>query len=217
MKNLLFKEFTLAASPLTYIFIAFSVMVFIPGYPILVGAFFVCLGIFYSFRNAREDGDVTYTALLPVRKSDVAVAKCLFSVTVEMISFLLCLIFAYIRSTVLVSVGPYRTNPMLPANFVYLGAVLVIFALFNSVFVSGFYKTAYRLGAPFIAFSVAAFAVITVAEALWHFPGLGFLGAVADGKMPIRALIFAICALFYIAVTLLSIKSSGRKFEKIDL
>lgn len=42
MIKLLRKEIQLAASPLSYFFIGFGLMAFVPGYPILVGSFFVC-------------------------------------------------------------------------------------------------------------------------------------------------------------------------------
>ena len=58
MKNLLIKEIRLASSLLSYLFLLFSLMTLIPGYPIMVGSFFVCLGIFQSFQNARETNDI---------------------------------------------------------------------------------------------------------------------------------------------------------------
>ena len=66
--KLLKKDLRLALSPLTPLFLLFSFMALIPRYPILVGAFFVCLGVFYSFQQAREAGDILYTVLLPIRK-----------------------------------------------------------------------------------------------------------------------------------------------------
>ena len=54
MKKLLIKEFRLAASPLSFVFTAAALMTMLPGYPILMSAFFICLGLFYSFLNARE-------------------------------------------------------------------------------------------------------------------------------------------------------------------
>ena len=71
MIKLLRKEIQLAASPLSYFFIGFGLMAFVPGYPILVGSFFVCLGLFQSFQTAREANDLTYTALLPVANRDL--------------------------------------------------------------------------------------------------------------------------------------------------
>lgn len=69
MKNLLTKELRLTATILSYLFILFAVMTLIPGYPILVGAFFICLGIFYSFQLGRENNDILFTVLLPVKKA----------------------------------------------------------------------------------------------------------------------------------------------------
>ena len=65
MRDLLFKELKLSASPITWLFILFGAMFMIPGYPVLCGAFFVTLGIFYSFQAARESNDILYSALLP--------------------------------------------------------------------------------------------------------------------------------------------------------
>ena len=49
MKKLLYKEMRLSANPLSYWFITFSAITMIPRYPILVGSFFICLGIFYTY------------------------------------------------------------------------------------------------------------------------------------------------------------------------
>ena len=53
MSALLKKELRLGALLLTYLFIGFGLMAMIPGYPILCGVFFITLGIFQSFLNAR--------------------------------------------------------------------------------------------------------------------------------------------------------------------
>ena len=68
MRNIMIKELRLSASVLSYLFIIFGLMFFIPGYPILCGVFFVTLGIFQSFQNARETNDILFSALLPVLK-----------------------------------------------------------------------------------------------------------------------------------------------------
>ena len=86
-RNLLSKEIKLAASPLAWLFISFSLMAFIPGYPILVGAFFICFGIFQCFQSGRENNDILYTVLLPVSKTDAVKAK--YGLTDELIGILL--------------------------------------------------------------------------------------------------------------------------------
>ena len=145
MKNLLKKELKLAASPLSFFFLAFCLMVFIPGYPILIGAFFICLGIFYSFQNGREQNDVIYTALLPLPKCSLVQAKFIFTAAVECIAFLLMTLFTLIRMYALGGAEVYLENPMMNTNLYFLAAVLVMFGLFNLIFLSGHWKFVYCL------------------------------------------------------------------------
>ena len=75
MRDILRKEMRLTASVLSYCFIAFGLMFFLPGYPVLCGAFFITLGIFQSFRYAVESNDIVFSALLPIAKHDVVKGK----------------------------------------------------------------------------------------------------------------------------------------------
>ena len=130
MIKLLRKEIQLAASPLSYFFIGFGLMAFVPGYPILVGSFFVCLGLFQSFQTAREANDLTYTALLPVAKRDVVRAKYAFCCFIEICYFTLTGAVTLIRMTLLSNAAVYRNNVLMNANLVYLAFVLLILGLF---------------------------------------------------------------------------------------
>jgi hypothetical protein len=128
---LLLKELRLSTSPLTVIFLAFTLMVFIPGYPVLVSAFFVCLGIFQSFQLARETGDIIYTALLPVRKRDVPRAKLLSVSFFQLISVLLASVFTVIRLCFMSALPPYADNPLMPACPTLIAFMLIVYAEFN--------------------------------------------------------------------------------------
>ena len=134
MKKLLYKEMRLSANPLSYWFIAFSAMTMIPRYPILVGSFFICLGIFYTYQQVRECDDITYTVMLPVRKQDVVTAKYLFVLLIELVAFVLCAVLTIIRMKILGDAAPYVTNQLMNANAAYLGYLLAVFASFNGIF-----------------------------------------------------------------------------------
>ena len=89
MKNLIYKELRLATPLLTFLFLAFSLMTFIPGYPILCGAFFMSFGIFQAYQLGREDNDILYSVLLPVSKRDVVKGKYLSAVILQLAGFAL--------------------------------------------------------------------------------------------------------------------------------
>jgi len=215
MKELIRKEVTLTAAPITYAFIAFSLMTMLPGYPIVVSGFFICLGVLYTYQFAREFNDILYTSLLPVSKDDIVRSKFAFTVGIEMVSFVVMVILTAIRMTVLFHVEPYVINPLLNANLAYLGYILIIFALFNTIFLGGFFKTAYYYGKPFILFCVAAFVVVGISEVLPHLPGLCALGTTT--AEPLQAVVLVLGVAFFVVGTWISLKVSVKRFDRIDL
>ena len=217
MKNLLFKEFHLATSPLSFLFLGFTLMTFIPGYPILCGAFFVCFGIFQSYQFAREDQDILYTVLLPVRKSDAVKSKYTAAVVLQLIAFSFFCIFTCIRMVFLSDSGVYTSNVLMGANPVFLAYVLLIFAAFNVVFIGGFFKTAYRFGKPFILFIILSFFVIGIAETLHHLPGLSWMNSLDFSYAGRQIPFFLAATLVYFASTAISCIVSQSRFEKLDL
>lgn len=217
MIKLLKKEMKLASSPLSYFFIAFGLLAFLPGYPILVGTFFACMGLFQSFQYMREANDITYTALLPVAKTDIVKAKYLFCIIIELCYFILTSIPAFLRMTILSEVSIYINNPLMNANFVYLGYVLLILGLFNLVFIGGFFKTAYKFLKPFVGFIIAAFLVVAVGETLFHFPSFSALNAFGFTHIGLQLSVLAIGVVTFILLTTISLHQSIKNFDKIDL
>lgn len=217
MRKLLKKEMKLAASPLSYIFIAFGLMTFLPGYPILIGSFFVCLGLFQSFQYMREANDITYTALLPVAKSDIVKAKYAFSIMIELCYFVLTSIPVLIRMTILSEAPVYTNNALMNANFVYLGFVFLILGLFNLIFIGGFFKTAYKFAKSFVTFIVAAFLVVVIGETLFHIPALSALNAFGFTHISLQIGVLITGIIFFILLTAISLHRSIKDFEKIDL
>ena len=215
MKNLLIKETRLFASILSWLFLAFAAMTLIPGYPILLGSFFVCLGIFQSFQTVRENNDILYTVLLPVEKADAVRAKYFFVCFLEILAWLLMAALTALRMTVLKDAGPYVSNPLMDANLVYLAYAAVVFALFNVLFLGGFFRTGYKFGKPFVVFIVVTMLVVLLAEVLHHIPGLEFLNG--NNALGVQAAILAAGLVIFVAATLLSCRRSQRRFERLDL
>ncbi len=217
MRNILLKEIKLSASVLSYLFIAFGLMFLIPGYPILCGVFFVTLGIFQSFQSAREANDIVFSALLPIAKKDVVKGKYLFVCFIEACGLVLMAVAVILRMTVLSDSIVYRSNALMNANMFALGCAFLIFGVFNWIFVSGFFKTAYKFGRPFVTYIVIAFLLVGVAEALHHIPGLAPLNAFGTEYIGLQFLLLAAGIAAYVLMTTLSCRAACRSFEKIDL
>lgn len=217
MKNLLNKEIRLAASPLSWIFLVFALMALIPGYPILVCAFFICFGVFQSFQSGRENNDILYTVLLPVRKTDTVKTKYAFTALIQMLGFLIAAVTTLVRMFLLPDAVPYVNNPMMNANQAFLAYMLLVFAAFNLIFLGGFFKTAYKFGKPFVCFLIVSFVIVAIAETLHHIPGLTFLNASAPLSDPVMWGILGAAAVIYALATVLSCKVAMKRFERVDM
>lgn len=217
MRNILRKEMRLSASVLSYCFIAFGLMFFLPGYPVLCGAFFVTLGIFQSYQNAREANDLVFSALLPIAKTDVVKGKYLFTCFIELCSFCLMVLATLVRMFAMSGSEVYRTNALMNANGFALGVALLIFGLFNWIFVGGFFKTAYKIGQPFVVHIIVCFSIILVAEAAHHIPGLEALNAFGTAHLGLQLGLLAAGAAAYAALTWFSYQRACYCFERIDL
>ena len=217
MRNIMLKEMKLSASPLAFLFIAFGLMFFIPGYPILCGVFFVTLGLFHSFQTAREANDIVFSALLPIAKNDVVKGKYCFVCFIESCALILMTAATVIRMTVLSDAPVYRTNALMTANLFALGMAFFIFGLFNLIFVGGFFRTAYKMGRPFITYIIAVFLVIGVLEAAHHVPGLEAVNAFGFEHFGLQAALLLAGVAAYLLLTLFSYRSACSHFEKLDL
>ena len=217
MRNIMRKEMKLSASVLAYHFIAFGLMFFLPGYPVLCGEFFVTLGLYQSFMYAREANDTVFSALLPIAKADVVKGRFAFSCMIEMCSFAVMTVATLIRMTVLRNNMVYASNVMMNANLFALGMALLLFGIFNMIFIAGFYRTAFNTGRPFIVYIIVCFVIIGVAETLHHVTGMQNLNAFGFDSMVLQVVCLVAGAACFVVLTVLAYRKSCNSFEKIDL
>ncbi len=217
MNVFLKKELQLSTLLLTRLFIGFAFMTLLPGYPILCGVFFITLGIYQSFQSAREANDTVFSALLPVSRRDVVKGRYQLVLLIEMCGFALMTVLTVLRMTLLRDAAVYRQNAMMNANPFYLGTALLVFGLFNVLFVGGFWKTAFNIGKPFVIYTAAAFLSIGAAEALHHFPGLEALNAFGFDHIVLQLSLLLGGMLLFAWMTWLSYQRACADFEKIDL
>ena len=217
MNKLFYKERKLAASPLSYFFLVGTLLTFVPGYPILFAAFFVTLGLFYSFQTTRENHDIAYSLLLPIAKADIVKGKFAFAVSIELAAFLAMTVFTLLRMLFFRDAAVYTSNVLMCANLAFLGFGLLLFGLFNLLFLGGFFKTAYYFGKPFIAYGIVSLLVITAAETLHHLPGLEALNAFGFAPLLPQGAVLLAGILFFVLLTVLAYQKSKKCFEMLDL
>ena len=160
MKTLLYKQFRLLCHPMTLIFCLFGAMVLIPNYPYSVTFFYVTLGLFFTFLNMREQKDIYYSALLPIRKRDAVKAAMVFTVFIELLSVVITALFCLLSARI----QPGKDNAVgMDGNFMLLGVGFLLYAVFNLVFFTSLYRSGYKVGAAYVKANVALWPLMAVA------------------------------------------------------
>jgi len=211
--NLLYKELRLSAHPNLYVFTALGALVLVPAYPYGMVFLLGCLAPFITFMYGRETNDIYYTALLPVKKRDTVKAKCMLLVLVQMAQILISLPFAVLR----VSVFPQGNVAGIEANTAYYGFGLMIYAIFNVIFLTTFFKTAYKAGKAFLLGIIPATLAMVAMEASIYIPGLDWLDSVTPDALVKQLPILLIGIAVYITAMLCAYRVSAKRFERVDL
>ncbi|MDO4565712.1 MAG: ABC-2 transporter permease [Oscillospiraceae bacterium] len=216
MGSLLYKEFTLARHATVLIFPLFGLMLLIPSYPYTVAFIYTCLEIFFIFLNGRENKDVLFTALLPVEKRDVVRARTLMIVIIQLFNILISVPFALIGR----NINPLGENTVgIEANAAFYAIILIMFAIFNALFLPIFYKTGYSAGrALCFAGGAASLWLIAAEVAVQLIPALktNLDNWLAAGR-PLRLALLGAAALIYFAATLTASRRAQALFERVDL
>ncbi len=230
MKALLCKECKLCLHPTVFIYLALILMLLIPNYPYLVSCFFVCNAIFFIFQTARENGDSMYTAMLPVSKTQAVRARCLFVVIIQAIDIVL---MAGMCAFSLVAM-PGQNAGGTDHSLSLLAFALVLFGIFNLIFLPSFYKTGYKAGSSFLKGAIGVWIWIVLIEGLMIASGaiaqggakLPFFRYIAENidcmpKTPAawtaQLILFGAGLLLYAVCTLLAVRISVKRYEKVDL
>lgn len=215
MKDLLYKELKLALHPTTYIFMSFSIMLLIPSYPYYVVFFYTTLTLFFTFLSGRENKDIFYTVTLPIRKRDAVKARCYTVMFVELAQIITSIPFAFISAKLNVK----GNLAGIDANAAFFGLVFIMLAMFNFIFITTFYKTAYKVGKAYAYGSIFVAVFIVVAEALVWIPTpiKGYLDTTAPGTFLAQLPLLLAGIVSWILMMMMTYKKAAANFEKVDL
>lgn len=220
MKNLLYKELRLCLTPQAIIFGCLSVLIVIPGWPSLIAFIYTFVGFFVIFPVAIANRDLEFTAILPIRKRDLATGKTLLGMIFELGSVILSIPFALIKA--------FLINPNLPAeqsytelgiNFALYGIVLGLCGIFNLIFLWLYYKSPYKTVKAQIFAALGIIVLITLIMAYFMidknattvvntYTGLGLLT---------QLLILGGGLALFVAMSYLAARLAGKRLESIDL
>ena len=215
IKNLVYKEFHLNVGPWYYSFFVLAFLILCPSWP-----FFVALAYLFMFFMVLSQGDkvnqdLGFASSLPVPKSAIATARTCTVVLVEAAQLVVAALAAVMRYVLYSRDNQAGMN----TNLAFFGVVLVMYAVFNIIYLPGSYKKAYRMAWPLLGgslISVVVGGVLTSVIAfqpdlatLFNDRGLSHLGP--------QATVFIAGLAVYAGLTLIARHKAISNFAKVDL
>lgn len=215
MIALLKKEFSLARHITSVLFIFLAAMVFIPNYPYEVMFFFSGLSAFFICLTGRENRDLQFTLVMPVKKKDVAAARVLFCVLLQLAQVVLCVPFIALKSAFI----PVSNLAGIEANAAFLGEGLIILSAFNLTFFPAYFKNPNRVEKPFLLAAALVFLLIGANVACCQtIPAFKNILDTPDPQFfGIKCAVFAAGAVVYAVAAFFTCRLSQKNFESIDL
>lgn len=213
MKMLLYKEIRLAAHPTSIVFAFLGCLVLVPAYPYSVIFMFGCLAPYITFLNARETNDAWYTAILPVTKRESVMGKCLLIVSIQLFQLLFSIPLAILRNVLDIANNPVG----LDASLAWYGFGFIVYAVFDLVFLSTFYKSGYKAGKAFILAAIPMVILMILVESAAYIPALTWMDSYQPEHLLMQLPILAAGMICYAVFLPLAYHMSVKHFEKADL
>ena len=224
MKPLIYKELKLAMHPICYVFIAvFPLMILIPSYPIAIGFIYVltCYPILFLGANkGQQSNDLLYSALLPVRKKDIVMARI---ITVALMQFAFIAILSALypvgygisQSIIVEGEGELVTPGLGFESYVLILAIAIIgFSLADLIFFPIYYKNGKSIVMStllmilgfviYLGFFTIAFPYIPGLEGINHLP------------LYAQFIALGVALIVYVLLHALTFKISAKELEKVD-
>ncbi|MFD2114304.1 ABC-2 transporter permease [Paenibacillus yanchengensis] len=217
MYNLLIKELKLGVNPFFYImpFLTGALML-IPGWIyFLVILYFCFLTVPNMSAGYKTQNDLIFSNILPVTKKDIVKARVYVIIILEVMHMVVAMIYGMIT----LRLYPNMKYLFFPPSFGFWGLCFVMLAIFNIIFISMYYKTAYKYGAATVVSITAAMLFAGGAEWLSIqnsylynlFKGTGVDNLVIQLSILITGII--IFAIF----TIIAYHIAKKRFQKVEV
>ena len=211
--NLFYKDWMLALHPTAAVFTMLGCLVIVPAYPYTMIFMFACLGPYLSFLYSRETNDNWYSAILPVTKKQIVLSKCLFVASLQLGQLFISVPFVFLRSFLNIPNNPVGID----ATIAWYGFGLILFSLFDLIFLPSYYRSGYQAGKAFLLSCPAALIVMIFTEASVHLSSFSWLDSSSPQDFVRQLPILLLGLILYPLCMFFAFRISARRFENVDL
>jgi len=217
MYNLLMKDLKLGVSPFLIVFpIVMGALMLIPSW-----LYFIVLMYFFwvtapnLFAQFRSSNDMLFTSMMPVSKKDMVKARVSVIVILELLHIVTAMIFGLVTINIYPSTAFYFFAP----HMGFWGLGFVMLAIYNSILIPMYYKTAYKYGMAVVVAMMAAMVFAGVAE--WVGVQSPFVSDIFKGSgvnnMALQVSILVAGIVIFIVCTMIAYRVSVKRFLQVEI
>ena len=215
LRDLIYKELRLNWHPGQWLFLFLACLLLIPEWLYYIAFLYIFIMLMVVVQSDKANGDLIFTALLPVRKKDVVTARTWTIVGWQLVYMAVAAVCAVIR----LRFYPMNNSSCMNTNLAFFGSVFVMFGIFNAIFIAGTYKRPYRMLWPLLGGAIIAMVVVAILDTLPIVnPAVKRLfNDNGWGHLPYQLAAFVVGIAVYAGATLWASRKAVANFEKVDL
>ncbi len=215
IKSLIYKEFHLNVVAWAYIWLAVgALLLLVPAWPYFVAIGYLFILFLQVVNLDKANQDLAFAISLPVPKSGIVTARTCSIVLLELGQLVAAVPFAVIRYWLY----PEGNLAGMNTNLAFFGLMLVMFAVFNLIFLPGFYKSAYRVLWPVGGGALVSVVLVgTLTTLIALLPGLQVLNDRGLGHLGLQLAVLGGGLLVFAGFTLLAHHRAQTNFASVDL
>jgi hypothetical protein len=212
MKNLIYKELTLSINKF-FFFLPFvlAALMFIPNWIFtLVFMYFFWISVPQIFSAYLANADYQFSASLPVRRIDIVRSKSYALLILESLHIISAVIFGLIHNVIYGS-----WNFFFDINLAFFGVGMLMYAVFNIIFLPMYFKTAHFFGKATLYGTIATLIYGFIFE--FGVAKYTFMRDIFEGNAVTQVIVFGITLGLTVILNFIAIKQSEKRFMRVDL
>ncbi|MGD9910128.1 MAG: ABC-2 transporter permease [Candidatus Izemoplasmatales bacterium] len=217
MLNLVRKELKLSINKFFFILpFILGLLFFIPGWIyLLVFMYFFWISVPQIYSAYLNQKDYDFVSILPVSKKAVVTSKIIAILLIEGLHVLFAVIFGVIHNLIYGS-----WNLFMDINYAFFGVGILMFGVFNIVFLPAYFKTAYFFGKPLIKGTIATVIYGFIFEfgaiySLSHPDSFGWVHTLLEGPVSTQIIVLIISVTASAILSFIALKKSIHHYESI--
>jgi ABC-2 type transport system permease protein len=171
--------------------------------------YFFWISVSQIYAGYIGKGDHSFNAVLPVSKKEIVLSKIYSLFILEGLHIIIGIFFGIFHNLIY---GQW--NFFFDINIAFIGHILLLFAIFNVIFLPMYFKTGYYFGKPVIYGNVAVVIYAFIIE--YSITRYQWVRDVLEGDILTQYIILFIGVILSVGLSIFTIRKSISNFESIN-